>query len=244
MNLSGRIRKARLGAGLSQQEVADRLSVSQVTVSNWERGRVEPRAANLTALEALLGELTPDEDDTTAAVTVDGPSPFGVWLARTRQQSGLTRAQLSASSGISDVQIYNLETGRTENPQQRTRDRLTRALGAAPPDDAVAATQEAAEIEGVGQLTDFDPHDPDDLPEGPGVYVFYDISQRPIYVGESGDMAQRIRDHHDKFWFKSPIVASGSYIFVPVQRLRKQVEQVLIRFLKSNAVINKQHVER
>lgn len=239
--LSERIKKARLSSGLSQQEVASRLGVSQVTVSSWERG-TEPRARSVAALKALLGELTPEAGE--ASELPESSSPFGIWLLRTREASDLTRAQLAMGAGVSEVAIYNLETGRTQNPQERTRNKLNEALGSTPPADAVEATEEAAEIEGVGRLTDFDPHDSDDLPEGPGVYVFYDISQRPIYVGESRDMARRIGEHSDKFWFRAPIVASGSYVSVSVERLRKQVEQVLIRFLKSNAVINKQHVER
>ncbi len=96
----------------------------------------------------------------------------------------------------------------------------------------------------TGQLTDFDPNNDDDLPDAPGVYVFYDISQRPIYVGESGNIAGRIRQHRDKFWFKPPIVELGAYIAIYEDGLRKSVEKVLIRFLKSNAVINKQNVDR
>jgi transcriptional regulator with XRE-family HTH domain len=156
----------------------------------------------------------------------------------------MTRARLASLAGISPLAIYLLETGRTQNPQERTRNQLVAALDQEPPADAVAATEEAAEIEGVGRLTDFDPHDVDHLPQGPGVYVFYDVSQRPIYVGESQDMARRIATHRDRFWFRSPIVESGSFISIHDDALRRQVEQVLIRFLKSNAVINRQHVQR
>ncbi len=239
--LPKRIKSARLSSGLSQADVAKRLGVTQVAVSQWERGR-QPTPHNLAALQQLLGELTPEADE--EPDTLDGPSPFGAWLARTREAADLTRAQLAERAGITHVAIYNLETGRTQNPQERTREKLTGALGAAAPSDAVEATEEAAEIENVGRLTDFEPHDAANLPQGPGVYVFYDISQRPIYVGESQDMARRIQEHADKFWFRAPIVASGSYVLVRDARLRRQVEQVLIRFLKSNAVINKQYVER
>jgi hypothetical protein len=50
--------------------------------------------------------------------------------------------------------------------------------------------------------------------------------------------------HEDKFWFKFPIVSHGAYIEVKDDALRHQVEQVLIKFLKSNAVINKQSVDQ
>jgi transcriptional regulator with XRE-family HTH domain len=37
-----KIRKAREHAGLSQQELADRLSVTRTSVINWERGHTRP----------------------------------------------------------------------------------------------------------------------------------------------------------------------------------------------------------
>ena len=49
--------------------------------------------------------------------------------------------------------------------------------------------------------------------------------------------------HFDKFWFKDPIVKYGSYIDVKDQKLCHQLEQAMIKFLKSNAVINKQSAE-
>jgi hypothetical protein len=78
------------------------------------------------------------------------------------------------------------------------------------------------------------------------VYVFYDISERPVYVGRAVKLtiADRVRDHNDKFWFKRPIVDSAAYIQINDEALCTQLEQVLIKFLKSNAVLNKQFVER
>jgi len=41
------IMAARQAQGVSQQEMADALGVSRVTVSNWETGKVEPSIASL-----------------------------------------------------------------------------------------------------------------------------------------------------------------------------------------------------
>jgi hypothetical protein len=122
--------------------------------------------------------------------------------------------------------------------------KLENALGAEAPDALLKAVEEEAEIEGVGQFTDFDPHDENDFPEEPGVYVLYDISDRPIYVGEGGVIRERIRDHMQKFWYRAPIVEKASYVRVEERRLRRQLEDTLIKFLKSNAVINKRQVDR
>jgi len=68
--------------------------------------------------------------------------------------------------------------------------------------------------------------------------------ERPLYVGEGGNIRNRIKDHAQKFWFKAPIVDTGAYIRIDDVELRKKVETLLIKFLKSNAVLNKQNVER
>ena len=112
------------------------------------------------------------------------------------------------------------------------------------PSSVTAVVEEQSGIAGLGSLTDFDPHDDNDLPTEPGVYVSYDISQRPIYVGKSDNIRRRVREHSDKFWFKTPIVKTASYIAIRDTDLRNKIEQILIKFLKNNAVINQQHVER
>lgn len=60
----------------------------------------------------------------------------------------------------------------------------------------------------------------------------------------SGNIADRIKGYGDRFWYKRPIVETASYIPVKEKKLRHQIETILIKFLKSNAIINKQGVER
>jgi len=170
---------------------------------------------------------------------------FGEWLTGERARRSMTVPRLAEASGVTAAQIYNIEAGRTANPQARTREKLGRALGdVAVPDEVVAATEEQSSISGLGSLIDFDPHEDADRPREPGVYVFYDISERPLYVGESGNIRDRVTTHEEKFWFRSPIVETAAYVRISDKDLRKQVEQILIRFLKSNAVINKHYVRR
>jgi len=239
--ISQALRRSRLAAGISQQEVAEKIGVSQATVSNWELGRGSPKANELQRLESLLGSMSHGVADEKSETET---SPFGVWLNRTRINKGLTVHELAEKAEITPATIYNLEAGRSGNPQKKTREELATALGERLSRDTVRATEEAAAIKGMGNLRDFNPHDKNDLPQGAGVYVFYDISQRPIYVGQSANLRTRIQGHFDKFWFKSPIVEYGSYITIGDKQLREQVEEILIRFLKKNVVLNIQHVER
>ncbi len=51
---------AREKAGLTQREVADKLNIDQSSVSWWETGKNNPRAALLPAIASLYG-VTVDE---------------------------------------------------------------------------------------------------------------------------------------------------------------------------------------
>ena len=170
---------------------------------------------------------------------------FGEWLRGERARREWAQQELAGKAGISQPHVANLESGRSGNPRPGTVRKLEAALGINVPDLVARDTEEAAEIVGLGALVDFDPYDPD-LPDVAGVYVFYDISDRPIYVGRSsrGTIAGRVRNHNEKFWFKRPIVNNAAYIQIDDEALCVQLEQVLIKFLKSNAVLNKQLVNR
>lgn len=149
---------------------------------------------------------------------------MSAWLSRAMAKKNLTAPEVAKQAGVSIPTIYNLLSGRAENPHARTL--------------------KAIDPGSVGELIDFDPYDESQIPNKPGVYVFYDIAQRPIYVGQATKIASRIEDHKDKFWFKRPILEFGAYIEISDEKLRNQVETVLIQFLKNNAVINKNKTAR
>lgn len=251
MSLLGkRIRRARLTEGLSQATVAAKIGVTQAAVANWELGRTKCSEEQRKKLEKILGPLsrgkktTPSDSSSDAADYAVAPGVFGAWLRKARNQADLSVQELAKSSGISTIAIYNLENGTSQNPREETKGRLSKALGTSIPNDVAQEAAEGQNIEGLGALTDFDPYSREDRPPLPGVYVFYDVSDRPIYVGKASNIAKRVGDHEDKFWFKFPIVSRASYVEIAQATLRHQIEQILIRFLKSNAVINKQSVER
>ena len=172
--------------------------------------------------------------------------PFGTWVAVTRREKKLTQSQLADLAGVSGQQISNIETGRTTNPQSRTREKLAKALGHEPPQDVVAAEEKQAEVVGLGPLVGFDPFDRDQLPQVKGVYVFYDGTKRPVYVGRATNrtIAVRVPEHYEKFWFKEPVVDSASYLKIDDDDLCKKIEQVLIKFMRTHLLINKQGVEK
>src|SRR6202011_5141200 len=118
--------------------------------------------------------------------------------------------------------------GRAASPHPKTIEKLETALNEKFPKESEKELERANAIPGLGEFSDFDPHDLANLPEAPGVYVFYDVSQRPIYVGQATSIRVRIRDHRDKFWLRSPIVETASYVPIKDKGLRDQLETILI----------------
>jgi transcriptional regulator with XRE-family HTH domain len=192
----------------------------------------------------ILGDFIHEAAVDAREAEAKGGSAFGAWLSKTRTEKGMSVPELASKSGITAPAIYNIESGKSLNPQKETRRRLEQALGASIPADVTKEAERAQEIKGLGSLTDFDPYDEQNLPAVAGVYVFYDIAERPIYVGKAAIIASRVKEHKEKFWFRPPIVINAAYVPVSDATVRHQIEQVLIKFLKSNAVINRQSVER
>jgi transcriptional regulator with XRE-family HTH domain len=246
-----RMRRGRIQNAWSQAELGEKLGVTQATISNWEVAKSTPDREQKDRIRQVLGLRAPEAapksgpaDATEGREEPAGPSAFGSWLNRVRVERGLSVAEVAAKAGVSAPAIYNLESGRIENPRAETIRRLEQALEKELPAETKKEIKDDATIEGVGEFFEFDPHDRDDWPAVPGIYVLYDISERPIYVGQGSSIKKRIQDHEEKFWFKSPIVSTAAYIKVEEDGLRKKIETILIRFLKRNAVINKQNVER
>lgn len=55
VDMSDRLRIARIKAGLEQEEMAQILDVSSSTISNWENGRSAPKAVYLNAWAQVTG---------------------------------------------------------------------------------------------------------------------------------------------------------------------------------------------
>jgi transcriptional regulator with XRE-family HTH domain len=240
--LGKRIRQAREKKGLTQAELAEKIGVTSTSVSSWETGGgiADDNRKNL---EKILGSLSPPKPGKGRSVSDTEVSSFGIWLRDQRTKKSLSVIELSKKSGVSNPTIYWIENGNIQNPQASTRNKLAAVLEQPVPEQVIKDTEQEQEIAGLGSLTDFDPYSKKEWPQCSGVYVLYDVSQRPIYIGKGDNISNRLNYHYDRFWFRSPIVEYGSYIDVKDGQLRHQLEQAMIKFLKSNAVINKQSVE-
>jgi len=246
------IRRAREREGLTQHALADKVGVAQGTIASWEAGK-KPKETNMSGLQEVLGPLLMKKTakssgarDKKAPVTPDNEvSSFGGWLREQRIKAAMSVPELAKAAKISAVAVYNIESGKIQNPQAATRDRLATALKQVVPIQVVTETEKEQDIVGLGSLTDFDPYSKADWPQCSGVYVLYDIIQRPVYVGKATKISTRLGNHSNSaFWFRDPIVRYGSYIEVKDQKLCHQLEQVLIKFLKANSFLNKQAIEK
>jgi transcriptional regulator with XRE-family HTH domain len=244
-----RMQRGRKTSSWTQAQLAGKLGVTQAAISNWETDRVVPSPEQKSKIREVLGLNVADAADVAGVPPADGqervgPSAFGNWLNRVRLEQHLSVADLSFRASVSIPAIYNIESGRIESPRSETVRKLETALGQKIPAETKKEVREEAKVEGVGEFFEFDPHDKTDWPSSSGIYVLYDVSERPIYVGQGTDIKSRIRDHEEKFWFKYPIVSTAAYVKIDDELLRTKIEKILIRFLKRNAVINKQNVDR
>jgi transcriptional regulator with XRE-family HTH domain len=156
------LKRARLQAGLSQQELADKIGVQQPYISSWETEKTVPNSDQLKKLRRVI-DLEIDSEA--------GPSAIGAWLTRVRTKRGLSIAELAEKAGLSLPTVYNIESGRSPNPHESTIKKLERALNDKVPTETADEAKAEATIEGVGELLDFDPHEQDEWPNQPGVYV-------------------------------------------------------------------------
>lgn len=58
-DIKGDILRLRIQAGLSQQQLADKMRVNRAAIIKWEKGTTYPRARNLRKLCNILGDIIP-----------------------------------------------------------------------------------------------------------------------------------------------------------------------------------------
>jgi transcriptional regulator with XRE-family HTH domain len=106
MGIGENIKKARLKAGLTQQELGDRLNVKRQALCNWENGYREPRTSQLEKIADALGVTIDslakgiDTPNTNASTTQDRLSEeeikarIGERIKKARLKAGLTQQEL------------------------------------------------------------------------------------------------------------------------------------------------------
>jgi len=93
------IRKKRLDSKLLQQDVADRLDVTESTLLNWEHNRSTP---TLRYLPQVIAFLEYDPFDIS-------PTTLGERIIKYRQYKGLSQKELAKQIGIDPATLSRLE---------------------------------------------------------------------------------------------------------------------------------------
>lgn len=185
-----------------------------------------------------------DEDDFTFPLKEDEFS-FGDWLNEQMEEKDVSIARLSELSGITYQGIWNIVEGNTKSPRDETRKRLAKALNSRIPKNVEESSEEQRSAIPGYDWADFTPSDLETVPEQPGIYVFYDITDRPVYVGKShSNVRLRIKDHSTRFWFKEPLVVRGAFLHVPDKDACSKIEMILIKFLGKHALLNQKGAVR
>lgn len=169
---------------------------------------------------------------------------FGDWLRVELDRQKLPIQELANRTGLSYQAIWYIVRGKTRYPQVETRQRISEALNQSVPPEIEQTLESESSVSGY-VWTDFSPYDLQTVPEMAGIYVFYDITDRPVYVGKSNtNVRGRVHDHQTRFWFKQPLVTRGSFLAVPDQEMCNKIEMILIKFLGTHALLNFKGVVR
>jgi transcriptional regulator with XRE-family HTH domain len=175
---------------------------------------------------------------------VESEQSFGDWLRSEMAKQEISIQDIANKTGLTYVGIWNIVKGHTRSPQQATRAKISQALNSQIPVEIETEIDSQASVSGY-TWTDFSPYDLQTIPELGGIYVFYDITDRPVYVGKSNtSVRSRVQDHQTRFWFKQPLVMRGSFLAVPEAEMCDKIEMILIKFLGTHALLNFKGVRR
>ncbi len=147
-------------------------------------------------------------------------------LPRLRKRARISTAHLARLAGCSEEAIVRYESG-VPLPKKST-DQIREALR---PRISPASTPQKKQP-GIGKFARVDPESWQDLPTTPGVLILFDLSERPIYVGESTNLRDLVRAGRKLQWFSYPLVTKIGYSEVEDDNLRHQALDLLQRTCK------------
>lgn len=122
-NLGKTIKEARIAKGMTQGQLAILSGITQTQISNIETGRTKrPQLLTLHSLNEYLGLEEVMEQ------TREQSYFIGKKIEELRVNKRLSQRQLANLSGVSEIQIRNIEQGKTKKPRLRTIELLDEAL--------------------------------------------------------------------------------------------------------------------
>ena len=165
---------------------------------------------------------------------------FSAWLGLQMEAKSLTAQQLAKIVGCHPTTVSSILARRIENPSNEMMAKIRLALNEEVPASIVRELHELksfADKEDVWD--DFNPHDHDSIPNKPGVYALFSPTDAVMYVGMAKNVRSRISNHRDKKWFLPEIIEYGMLFYSDDENERKKIEDILIKFLRTRAWLNK-----
>lgn len=223
------------GYALSKQAGCDPRTVTMIC-----RGEIKnPSERMMNHLRDAIHDIQSAQGDDQQEPKEDGLD-FADWLNLQMEAKSLTAQQLAKIVGCHPTTVSSILTRRIENPSNEMMAKIRVALNEEVPASIVRELHERksfADKEDVWD--DFNPHDHDSIPNKPGVYALFSPTDAVMYVGMAKNVRARISSHRDKKWFLPEIIEYGMLFYSDDENERKKIEDILIKFLRTRAWLNK-----
>jgi transcriptional regulator with XRE-family HTH domain len=165
---------------------------------------------------------------------------FAEWLTFQMEAKSLNGTQLSKLAGCHNTTILAILNRRIENPSNEMMEKIRTALQEEIPLVVTNDLNEKKKFDNKQDVwDDFNPHDHDSIPNKPGVYALFSPTNIVLYVGKAQNVRSRIASHREKKWFLQDIIEYGMLFYSDDENERKKIEDILIKFLRTNAWLNK-----
>jgi transcriptional regulator with XRE-family HTH domain len=238
------LKKALDRKGWNQNYLAKRMRVHPMTVSNWVTGKCEPRDEQRKRLARLLGAPEPMPGNLNGrSRPYEQNGALRKWLEDILKKRRLSVPEFADQAGVTPATIYRILNSEAfaYYPQQSTIRKIEEAAGEKIPQSTVQEIERESHIEAFGQIKDIENLDSDeDIPNKPGIYVFYSKYEFPVYAGQTDNFRQRLNQHRNKSpWYDPHFVASARFIEIIDEGLRSQAEDLLLRCFGPILVFNK-----
>lgn len=138
MGLKDVIKNRRIELGLTQEDVARFVRVSDATVSRWESGHIENMGVTRIQRLAEVLQLSPsqimgrDDDNKNHAPTARNGKILGERIRTAREHAGFTQGDVARAVGVTKQTIFKYEVGIIENIPLENIRKIAALLGVSP----------------------------------------------------------------------------------------------------------------
>ena len=227
--------------GLSGYALAKHAGCDPKTVSMICKGEIKNPSETMmerlrTSIDEIKSGITNQISDKDKTDAID----FSEWLRLHMEAKSLNRNQLAKLAGCHHTTLTAILNRRIENPSNEMMEKLRNALEEEIPQKVADIIKKKKIFENKQDVwDDFNPHDHDSIPNKPGVYALFSPTNVVMYVGKAQNVRSRIASHREKKWFLEDIIEYGMLFYSDDPDDRTRIEDILIKFLRSNAWLNK-----